>query len=138
MINMQLLHVLLLLGFWGSAPAEKSNLTVVIENVKAQGGTIRVAVFKQGQKFPEATPAQAKVFSDDTKKVSLSVEPGWYAVAVYHDQNNNGQLDKKIFGIPKEPYGFSNNIRPTVSAPKFDECKIQVQGEDKVITIKLL
>ncbi len=135
---MQLLHVLLLLSFLRPVPAEKSTLTITIGNVKARGGTIRVALFKQGQKFPDGAPLQAKVVGDDAKKVSLSVEPGWYAVAVYHDQNNNGQLDKKIFGIPKEPYGFSNNIRPATSAPKFDECKIQVQQNEKEIAIKLL
>ena len=50
-------------------------------------------------------------------QTSFNLEPGDYAVAIYHDENGNGQLDKRLFGIPKEPYGFSNNYRPRLSAP---------------------
>ena len=63
---------------------------------------------------------------------------GDYAIAVYHDQNGNGKMDKRMFGIPKEPYGFSNNIKPVMSAPKFSECRFTVGDSGKVISIKLL
>ena len=72
------------------------------------------------------------------KDISFSVEPGDYAIAVYHDQNGNGKMDKRMFGIPKEPYGFSNNIKPVMSAPKFSECRFTVGDSGKAISIKLL
>ena len=67
----------------------------------------------------------------------FSVEPGEYAIAVYHDENNNGHMDKRMFGIPKEPYGFSNNYRPLMSAPTFNDCKFAIGEVEKEISIKL-
>ena len=49
--------------------------------------------------------------------------PGRYAVVMFHDANANGQLDLGPFG-PKEGYGFSNNVRPFLSAPVFDVCAV--------------
>ena len=40
-----------------------------------------------------------------------------YTVVVYHDENGNEEFDKNFLGIPKESYGFSNNVRqvrPTI------------------------
>jgi uncharacterized protein (DUF2141 family) len=45
-------------------------------------------------------------------------------------------LDTNLFGVPQEPYGFSNNVRPKFRAPNFEEAKIQVK-EQKYISIKL-
>ena len=35
---------------------------------------------------------------------------GRYAIAVYQDLDNNNKLDRWLGLIPKEPYGFSNNV----------------------------
>jgi uncharacterized protein (DUF2141 family) len=57
---------------------------------------------------------------------------GTYVVSVYQDSNDNEQLDKNIFGIPKEKYGFSNNPgRPNYGKSLFDF------RHDMTITIRL-
>lgn len=118
----------------------KTSLTVEVHNIKELSGNISVALFKPCEKFPDCKPVEGKRI--DVKKsriqISFDVEPGDYAVAVYHDVNDNGKLDKKLFGIPKEPYGFSNNYRPVVSAPNFNDCRISVGTGEKTISIKLL
>ncbi len=70
-------------------------------------------------------------------QTTFSVEPGEYAIAVYHDQNGNGKMDTRLFGIPKEPYGFSNDFRPMLSAPKFSDCEFSVGDGGKTMRIKL-
>lgn len=54
--------------------------------------------------------------------------PGNYSVEAFHDQNNNGKLDTNPFGIPREPYGFSNNVRGNFGPPDFDLTLFQVSG----------
>ncbi|WP_266363534.1 DUF2141 domain-containing protein [Tellurirhabdus rosea] len=120
--------------FWTA----EATLTIDVANTTTRGGTIRVAVFRDNQRFLEDKPYLVRVIKDDVRSVSLPLEPGWYAIAIFHDQNNNGQLDKKLFGIPKEPYGFSNNFRPVMSAPKFSDCRLQVERGEKRISIKLI
>ena len=63
--------------------------------------------------------------------------PGRYAVAVYHDVNANRKFDKNLLGLPKEPYGVSNNPRVYLRAPKFDEAAIDVDGRTVDIAILL-
>ena len=45
--------------------------------------------------------------------------PGAYGLALYHDENANGKIDRNGLGIPKEGFGFSNNPRIFLSAPGF-------------------
>lgn len=118
----------------------KTNLTVDIQNIKSLTGQMNVAIFRPCDKFPDCRPLDGKRVDvrNGRLQVAFDVEPGEYAVAVYHDINNNGKLDTKLFGIPKEPFGFSNNYRPIVSAPNFDDCRITIGSTDKTISIKLL
>ncbi len=76
--------------------------------------------------------------SGESATVTFPVEPGDYAVAIYHDVNGNGKMDKNMLGIPKEPYGFSTNFKPKISAPKFTDCQITVGETAKTISIKLI
>ena len=55
-----------------------------------------------------------------------------YAVAIFHDINNNGLLDKNALGIPVEPYGFSRNARARFSAPPFNDAKIELKGNQAI------
>ena len=32
-----------------------------------------------------------------------------YAVRLYHDEDNDGELDTNMFGVPQETFGFSND-----------------------------
>jgi len=64
------------------------------------------------------------------------IAPGTYAVAVVHDENNNGQVDTNFLGVPTEGYGVSNNRTYALSWPKWDESKFQVR-EDKDVVLNV-
>ena len=59
-----------------------------------------------------------------------------YAVVIIQDLNGNRDLDTNFMGIPKEPYGFSNNPSTTFGPPSFEGAKFSVEG-NKTIEIKL-
>jgi len=40
---------------------------------------------------------------------SKDVPAGKYAIAAFQDENAEGKLSKNMFGVPKEPRGFSKN-----------------------------
>jgi uncharacterized protein (DUF2141 family) len=120
-------------------PPKKIQLTVEVQSIQDQKGSIQVALYDSPNGFPEkGKPVQGKsaTVKGTSAQVVFEVEPGDYAVAVFHDKNSNGKLDTGAFGIPKEPYGFSNNIRPRFSAPSFADCKVTVSG-DKSISISV-
>lgn len=60
-----------------------------------------------------------------------------YAVAVFHDLNNNKKMDKNMFGIPSEPYAFGNNSMGFMGPPSFFDASILLKPTDNVMVIKI-
>ena len=52
---------------------------------------------------------------------------GDYGVAVIHDENSNAHLDRNMFGIPKEGFGFANNPHVMLTAPAFKVALVHLQ-----------
>ena len=131
-----------LLTLLGTMEAPNSTLEVEITNIKKVDGSLRVALYKPTtEKFGTAKPDFHKVIPvGKSGKIifKFELDPGDYAIALYHDINNNNQLDKNMVGYPKEPFGFSNNVRPVLSAPNFKDCAFKVSGASKSISITLI
>jgi uncharacterized protein (DUF2141 family) len=117
--------------------APKEKLHIIVKDIQTGKGNINVAIYDNKNNFfkipfaVDTTPASA-----DSLEFSFDIPAGEYAVAVYQDINKNGILDKGIFSIPKEPYGLSNNYRPFLSAPTYEDCKFKLDG-NKTLRIKL-
>lgn len=56
--------------------------------------------------------------------IPASQLPKRFAIAAFHDTNNDGALSRNQFGIPAERYGFSNNARGKFGPPAFEEAVI--------------
>jgi uncharacterized protein (DUF2141 family) len=117
----------------------KARLQVDIQNVNSRNGAVFVALFKPGREFPEGKPIEGKKIEATASSIQInfSVEPGNYALALFHDTNSNGKMDKNMLGIPKEPYGFSNDFRPKFFVPKFSDCQFSVGEGGKTVRINL-
>ncbi len=116
-------------------PPRKVTFIVEVTNIQQLSGRMYIGVFKPTNTFPQGPPMtkQSVAVEDRTVQATFQLEPGEYAVALYQDVNSNGYIDKRLFGMPKEPYGFSNNVRPKFSTPKFDECKVLVKEDAKTM-----
>jgi len=111
-----------------------SALVSTTSTVKLYFYNTRAGFLKHGQwAFSKSVKPEGK------RAFSLPVDlpKGEWAVAITQDMNNNDKIDKNFLGIPTEPYAFSNNIRPTMAAPDFNECKFMVDGPGKVVSIVL-
>lgn len=136
------LFSLSLLLLMGNTPLEKGDLSVEIENVKSGGGKLYVALYKEPDTFPkkgkEAVGQVVEATGERVTAMFRGLSPGTYAVAIFQDLNGNGGLDTGFFGKPKEPFGFSNNVKPGMSAPSFKSASVAHTGDGKLIQIKLL
>ena len=66
------------------------------------------------------------------------VSEGSYAASVSHDLNGNKKVDTNFLGIPTEAWGVSNNARPLMRAPRFDEAVFQIKdGKDLNLEIRV-
>ena len=126
--------LLLLACLFPVASASAATLVVRAEGLQGTEGMIRVAVCDRG--FDEAgcplgglrQPASAV-----EEFVFEGLRPGGYAVAAYHDVNGNGRLDTIPPGIPREPYGFSNDVG-RMAPPSFERALVEV-GEGRTTVV---
>jgi len=56
---------------------------------------------------------------------------------VLQDFNGNGRVDTNLVGLPKEPYGASNNKLPKLAPPKFEDALVDVGAQGATVTIEL-
>ncbi|MGY3055151.1 uncharacterized protein (DUF2141 family) [Pedobacter sp. UYEF25] len=121
--------------------AETNALKITITNIKKVKGTVELGIYNNPKVFLD----KDKAFKNLSEKVTAGtvtffingLEKGDYAIALYQDVNSDHECNMNFLGIPVEPYGFSNNVRPKLSKPRFKECKISL-NENKMITIKLV
>lgn len=113
-----------------------SNLTVTVTNISNTKGKISFGLFRKSDSFPVKGKQFKGVFiktvKPNTKYTFEQLTNSSYAVAIFHDENENGILDKNVFGAPTEAYGFSRNARGTFSAPTFEEAKIELKGNKTI------
>ena len=127
---MRIVWILLLSLPW--AMFGQYHLEVEAHGVETSEGFIQVALYQKGDDFlkfeqvfrntgPPATSGISKVLLED-------LPPGEYAIAIFHDENGNEELDTNWLGIPREPLGFSRARMKTFGPPGFQECAIMLQG----------
>lgn len=128
----------LLISFTAMAQEEKgANITVVIENVLADGGTILGGLhtsdtFMKGQGIASAMAPATK---GEVTLTFENVQPGTFAIMMMHDANDNKQMDMEANGMPKESYGTSGEMN-MYGPPSFETSKFEVTTEDQEIRIR--
>ena len=104
-------------------------ILIEIEGIKNVQGKIRLGLYDNetalhaGDVNNAITSSTIEVSNTNVQIKLDSITPGTYAVNLFHDENDNSELDKNGIGIPKEGFGFSNNALGTFGPPSFDEAK---------------
>ena len=99
-------------------------------------GTLNCRLFTEAASFPDgdgARTVRAAISGSQATCVFDDLPTGIYAVAVVHDENGNGRLDKNFLGLPTEGYGVSNNRTYAASSPKWDESRFNVSSREPVV-----
>lgn len=103
-------------------------IAVQVTNFENNNGVCFACLFNKAEGFPDSSKNAIKCIKVkiENKIAQFSfkdIPKGDYAIAVFHDENNNGKLDENFLGIPKEGYGVSNNVLPKMNKPKFEAAK---------------
>lgn len=117
-------------------------IQVVITDFRNDKGDVKIALFNSKDGFPDngkKALIKEKVTIKDKKAefVFNDIPYGIYAISIYHDENGNDKLDSNFLGIPKEGYGASNDPKPAMRAPRFDEAKFKLDSADLIVEIKV-
>jgi uncharacterized protein (DUF2141 family) len=101
------------LGAATAASAQShARLSVSVEGMRNDSG------FREPGR--EMRGAVAPIKDGHATCVFSGVPAGTYAVAVFHAEHNETQMETGLFGKPKQGYGFSNNPSSMFGAPSVD------------------
>jgi uncharacterized protein (DUF2141 family) len=122
------------------ADGGKGNLIINITGFESNNGVASIGITDSKENYDNGNnfrgvhaPIQERI----AQFIAEDIEFGDYAVKVYHDENNNSKMDKAMFGIPTEAYGFSNDARGKFGPPKYSEAVFQFNSSGQEIFIKI-
>jgi uncharacterized protein (DUF2141 family) len=106
-----------------SARAEPGVVTVTISGVRSNAGHVLVAICDRATFLePNCRYAGRTAASPGAVTVRIAGVPlGVYAAQAFHDENDNGKIDRNFLGIPREGLGFSNDAKMRFGPPSFDD-----------------
>jgi uncharacterized protein (DUF2141 family) len=111
-----------------------------VVNLRNSTGQVICTLFNSPMAFPtDSTRAIGQIavpIKDNAAVCSFSgLASGKYALVAFHDENSNGKFDRNWFGLPKEGYAFSNNVRPVFSPPSFKAAAFDYSVGDLWLTM---
>jgi uncharacterized protein (DUF2141 family) len=117
-------------------PAPQEELKIDIANIRNNKGYILISLFKDGTGYPDQADKafrKAKVVITEKKAfvVFNDIPAGNYAVSVLHDENGDQVLNKNKLGLPKEGYGFSNNVAGAFGPPSYYRARFKYEKKNQ-------
>ncbi|MGB9029820.1 MAG: DUF2141 domain-containing protein [Acidobacteriaceae bacterium] len=117
-------------------------LQIHVTGFRNDDGTAGGVVFSSPDGWPsdrsKAVVQGGFPIADRQATETFQVVPGRFGVVVIHDENSNMKLDRNLFGIPKEGFGFSHNPGVFWSAPSFQSAAVPVACPATQIEIRLI
>jgi len=128
----RLLAVAAVLAFAVPASAQPSGhrLTFTFET-GAETGAVMVALYADEAAYEAGAPsrvARVDVAAGDRAAVFENLPAGAYGMKAFHDVNANGKMDVNPFGMPTEPFAFSNNAVGHMGPAKWERARFDVSG----------
>jgi uncharacterized protein (DUF2141 family) len=125
----------LLLGVPSTAGADDEPADIVLDvtGLEDDSGVVRCALHTKSDWLNTEDARRRIEASPDSGEATCrfeDVEAGTYAVAAYHDRDDDGEMDSNFLGIPSEPVCASNNPEANMGPPSFSDAKFR-HGDDE-------
>jgi uncharacterized protein (DUF2141 family) len=124
-----------------ASSAWAGDLIIKVKGAEAPMGKVLCWLFANSTGFP-MDPKGAKTIVSVPAAAEVTcrfpgVAPGRYAVAIGHDTNGNGIIDTTPVGQPTEQWGVTNNARPAMRAPNFEESAFTMPVGDLTLNVEI-
>lgn len=116
-----------------------TSLTLTVEGIESPTGTLMVGVYS-ADTYNGGDAVNGATISVDAEAETVTIDglaPGEYGIKIFHDVDDDGQMDTNPFGMPTEPYAFSNNAKGRFGPATWDDAKFTVSEDGASQTIAL-
>ncbi|WP_300544150.1 DUF2141 domain-containing protein [Maricaulis sp.] len=89
-----------------------ASITVTVDGIEIGSGHLVVGLYDSAEGWDGETAIDGRrvAVTGDVAEIEFGPLPaGRYGIKMYHDVDDDGQLDTNLMGIPSEPFAFSNN-----------------------------
>ena len=122
---------------------EQTQLAVEISGLNAPQGQVCLNLFNSSDGFPSNREQAVQTIcigtAEDVPLVAIfeNLNPGSYAVSVFHDANSDNKFNRNFVGMPAEGFGFSRNPEALTGPPAFGDAVFLVAGTETRIEVEL-
>jgi len=117
-------------------PNDPLSITFVISDAESRQGTVLCGLYAQETKWLSREyfqGAQSNVDEHGKARCEFrGIPAGSYAISAFHDVDSDNELDRKIFGIPSEPYCASRNARRAFGPPRWRDAVFSYPGSSPI------
>lgn len=122
--------ILALSGPAAAFAQDRGALTVDF-NTGQRGGRVMVALFDSATAYDGGRPVRTEMVEVRSLTATASftdLPAGDYAFKAFHDVNGDGEMNFNPFGMPVEPYAFSNNAVGNMGPASWERARFRVDG----------
>lgn len=125
-----------------AAQSGGAEVTVTVTNLRNHDGVVRACMTRDEERFPRCQDStqgyRAVVPAGDAATIRFrNVTPGTYAIALLHDENDDGRANRALGMMPREGFGFSNDAPVRMGPPDFEDAAITVGATSLHQTIRM-
>jgi uncharacterized protein (DUF2141 family) len=117
----------------------QSKLTLTFVGVEVPKGVIMIALYDAAG-WTDGKPVRVAVADASAAKPSTviaNLPAGSYGAKLFHDIDGDGKLGVNPFGIPTEPFAFSNDAKGVRGPASWDDAKFSVGSGPTAQTITI-
>lgn len=118
-----------------------ASLAIRFEGIETTTGQIMLSVFDNAAAHDQGgNPLRVAAVTIDGAAVTARFEglaPGDYAVKAFHDVDGDGKMATNPFGMPLEPFAFSNNAKAEGGPPRWETARFGVAAGENTVTIAI-
>lgn len=120
---------------------EGAALTVAFKDIQTPSGVMMIALFDSQDSYDKGGKpvhaARVPVTSAVAETKVAGLKPGRYAIKAFHDVDGDGKMGTNPFGIPLEPFAFSNNAKGSMGPASWAAASFDVPAAGAVQTIQI-
>ena len=125
-----------------AADPNQVRLEVSVSGMRSTAGNIQITIYPDDPShFLDGAYKLARqelaVTLPVTRTCFVVAAPGYYAVALFHDENNSHHFDTTQIGLPAEAFGFSNNPTLYFGLPSLSRVRFAAHAGDNAVVIQL-
>jgi len=108
-----------------------SSLTVNLTGIEEKQGTVMGVLFDSEAAYDgKGAPVRPIMIAADKAELTVKLDglsPGTYALKIFHDVDGDMTMSTNPYGMPIEPFAFSNNAVGNMGPAKWVDAKFEVK-----------